>query len=193
VEAWFTSVAGLKVLAPATPADAKGLLLSAFEDGNPVLFLEHKFLYRWLKGPVPAGHYTLPIGSARLAREGRHATVVSYGVGVHWALEAAAALAREGIEIEVVDLRSLQPWDVGTVTASVRKTGRALVLHEAPVTGGFGGELAATIGREAFEWLDAPVMRLGALDMPVPFSRSLEAVFSPKGRLAPALRELLAY
>jgi 2-oxoisovalerate dehydrogenase E1 component len=193
VESWFTSVAGLKVLAPATPYDAKGLLLSALEDGNPVLYLEHKFLYRSLKGRVPEGYYTLPIGRARVAREGTDATVVTYGVGVSWALEAAASLGRAGREIEVVDLRSLMPWDVEAVVASVRKTGRALVLHEAPVTGGFGGEVAAMIGAEAFEWLDAPVMRLGALDTPVPFAKSLEAVFSPKGRLLPAIRELLSY
>ena len=192
-ESWFTSVAGLKVVAPATPHDAKGLLLAAFEDGNPVLYLEHKLLYRSARGPVPAGHYTIPIGRARVAREGNEATIVTYGVGVSWALEVASALAAEGHEVEVLDLRSLQPWDVEAVVASVKKTGRALVLHEAPATGGFGGEVAATIGQEAFEWLDAPVVRLGALDAPVPFSKALEATFSPKGRLLPALRALLAY
>ena len=193
VESWFTSVAGLKVLAPATPFDAKGLLLAAFEDGNPVLYLEHKLLYRSARARVPAGHYTLPIGQARVARAGEHATVVTYGVGVSWALEAAAALAREGRELEVIDLRSLWPWDAETVLASVRKTSRVLVLYEAPLTGGFGGEVAATIGQDAFEWLDAPVARLGALDTPVPFAKGLEAVFSPRGRLLSALRELLAY
>ncbi len=193
VESWFTSVAGLKVLAPATPYDAKGLLIAALEDGNPVLYLEHKFLYRWAKGKVPAEHYTVPIGEARIAREGRDATVVTYGVGVHWALQAAAELAGEAKELEIVDLRSLLPWDAETVLASVRKTARALVLHEAPLTGGFGGEVAATIGQAAFEFLDAPVVRLGALDTPVPFAKSLEAVFSPRDRLLPALRALLAY
>ena len=193
VESWFTAVAGLKVVAPATPYDAKGLLLAALEDGNPVLYLEHKLLYRSARGLVPEGYYTLPIGEARLAREGRHATVVTYGGGVAWALEAAAELAREGRELEVVDLRSLLPWDVGAVVRSVRKTGRCLVLHEAPLTGGYGGEVAASVGHEAFEWLDAPVARLGALDTPIPFARALEAQFSPKGRLLPALRELLAY
>jgi 2-oxoisovalerate dehydrogenase E1 component len=193
VESWFTCVAGLKVVAPSTPFDAKGLLLAAFEDGNPVLFLEHKFLYRWAKGRVPAGHYTLPLGAAQVVRAGRDATVVTYGVGVHWALDAAARLADEGREIEVVDLRTLLPWDEQTVLASVRRTGRALVLHEAPQAGGFGAEVAATLGRSAFEWLDAPVARLGALDLPVPFSRALEGIFSPKERLLPALRELLAY
>jgi 2-oxoisovalerate dehydrogenase E1 component len=193
VEAWFTSVAGLKVLAPATPEDAKGLLVAAFEDGNPVLYLEHKLLYRSARGRVPAGHYSLPIGRARLAREGRHATVVTYGVGVGWALAAAEAFAGEGREIEVVDLRSLMPWDEEAVLRSVRKTGRCLVLHEAPITGGFGGEVAAVVGQQAFEWLDAPVARLGALDTPVPFAKALEALHSPKGRLMPALRDLLAY
>jgi 2-oxoisovalerate dehydrogenase E1 component len=193
VEAWFTSVAGLKVVAPATPADAKGLLLAAFEDGNPVLYLEHKFLYRSMRGPVPEGFVTVPIGRGRVARPGRDATLVTYGVGVVWAMDAASALAADGHEIEVVDLRSLLPWDTSLVLESVRKTGRALVLHEAPAGGGFGGEVAATIGTEAFEWLDAPVARLGALDTAVPFNRALEEVFSPRGRLLPALRDLLAY
>jgi 2-oxoisovalerate dehydrogenase E1 component len=193
VEAWFTHVAGLKVVAPATPADAKGLLLAAFEDANPVLYLEHKFLYRSAKGLVPEGHYTVSIGEAAIAREGRDATVVTYGVGVPWALDAAATLAKDGIEIEVIDLRSLLPWDRDRVLESIKRTSRALVLHEAPHTGGFGAEIAATIGREVFEWLDAPVARLGALDMPIPFSKALEDVFSPKGRLVPALRELVAY
>ncbi len=193
VESWFTAVAGLKVVAPATPYDAKGLLISAFEDGNPVLYLEHKFLYRSVKERVPDGHYSIPIGQARVAREGRDLTLVSYGVGVSWALDAAEELEREGREVEVVDLRSLVPWDVETVVRSVAKTGRCLVLHEAPLTGGFGGEIAAIVGSRAFEWLDAPVARLGALDTPVPFAKSLEALYSPKGRLLPALRELLAW
>jgi 2-oxoisovalerate dehydrogenase E1 component len=193
VEAWFTHVAGLKVVSPATPHDAKGLLIASLEDGNPVLFLEHKLLYRSAKGPVPAGDYAVPLGKARVAREGRDVTVVTYGIGVAWALDAAARLADEGREVEVLDLRTLLPWDKEAVLLSVRKTGRALVLHEAPLTGGFGGELAATIGRDAFEWLDAPVSRLGALDMPVPFSKALEEIFSPKGRLVAALRDLLAY
>ena len=193
VEAWFTHVAGLKVVAPATPYDAKGLLIAAFEDGNPVLYLEHKLLYRSVKGPVPPGAYAVPIGRARVARAGREATIVTYGVGLTWALEAAETLAGEGREIEVMDLRSLVPWDVAAVLGSVRRTGRVLVLHEAPLAGGFGAEVAAVIGREAFEWLDAPVARLGGLDTPVPFSKALEEVFMPKGRLLPALRDLLAY
>jgi len=193
VESWFTSVAGLKVVAPATPFDAKGLLIAAFEDGNPVLFLEHKLLYRSAKGRVPEGRYALPIGEARVARAGRDATIVSYGVGVAWALEAAESLALQGRSIEVVDLRSLLPWDAARVVESVRKTGRCLVLHEAPLAGGFGGEIAATIAREAFEWLDAPVARVGGLDTPIPFAKSLEATFSAKDRLRGALDDLIAY
>jgi 2-oxoisovalerate dehydrogenase E1 component len=193
VEAWFTHVAGLKVVAPATPYDAKGLLTAAFEDGNPVLYLEHKLLYRSSRGSVPSGWYTLPLGQARVAREGTDATIVTYSVGVSWALDAAERLAEEGRKVEVIDLRTLLPWDRETVLRSVRKTGRALVLHEAPTTGGFGGEVAAVIGSDAFDALDAPVSRVGGLDTPVPFSKALEEVFSPGARLLPALRALLAY
>jgi len=193
VESWFTGVAGLKVVAPATPFDAKGLLIAACEDGNPVLFLEHKWLYRSWKGPVPEGDYAVAIGRARRAREGKDATVVAYGVAVHWAVEAAEALAKEGPSIEVIDLRSLLPWDTGMVLESVKKTGRCLIVHEAPEAGGFGGEIAAVIARDAFAWLDAPIQRLGALDTPVPAAQALEEIFWPKGRLLPALRALLAY
>ena len=193
VESWFTGVAGLKVVAPATPFDAKGLLIAACEDNNPVLFLEHKWLYRSVKGPVPAGEYRVPIGRAGCVREGSAATLVAYGVAVHWAIEAAETLGNEGIAIEVIDLRSLLPWDAAMVLESVKKTGRCLIIHEAPQTGGFGGEIAAVVAREAFAWLDAPVERLGALDTPVPAAQALEAIFSPKARLLPALRALLAW
>jgi 2-oxoisovalerate dehydrogenase E1 component len=194
VEAFFANVPGLRIVAPATPADAKGLLLSAFEDSNPVLYLEHKALYRSERGPVPTGWHRVPFGEARIARPGRDATVVTYGVGVRWALEAAALLAGDGAgDVEVIDLRTLRPWDSATVLASVERTGRALVLHEAPQTGGFGGEIAAVIGEQAFASLDAPVMRVGSTDTPVPFSRRLEALHSARGRLASALRTLLAY
>ena len=193
VEAWFAHVPGLKVVAAATPADAKGLLLAALDDGNPVLVLEHKRLYRSARGPVPAGHHTVPLGAARIARPGRDATVVTYGAGVGWALAAAEAVAAEGHVVEVIDLRSLSPWDRETVLASVRRTSRALVVHEAPRTGGLGAEVAAVIGEEAFAWLDAPVGRVGGLDTPIPFAPPLERVWAAEGRLLPALRALLAF
>src|SRR4029453_4392425 len=156
-EAWFCHVAGLKVVAAATPADAKGLLLAALDDGNPVLVLEHKKLYPSAKGPVPAGHPGEPLGHARIARPGTDATLVTYGAGVAWALAAADTVAAEdGHEVEVIDLRSLRPWDRPMVLDSVRRTSRALVAHEAPLTGGFGAEIAAVIGQEAFPSLDPP-------------------------------------
>lgn len=193
VEAWFTHVAGLKVVAPATPRDAKGLLLAAFDESDPVLFLEHKALYRSLKGPVPEGEFTTEIGRARVARTGSDATIVTYGIGLSWALEAAEAMSGEGIEIEVIDLRTLLPWDREAVLASVRKTARALVLHEAPLTGGFGAEVASTIGEHAFDSLDAPVVRLGGADTPIPFADALEDMLSPRPEIIPAVRRLLAY
>jgi 2-oxoisovalerate dehydrogenase E1 component len=194
VEGWFCHVAGLKVVAPATPADAKLLLLSALDNGNPVLVLEHKRLYRSLRGAVPTGHPGEPLGRARIARPGRDATVVTYGAGVEWALDAAARLAGEGVaEVEVVDLRTLRPWDRETVIDSVRRTSRVLVAHEAALTGGFGGEIAATVADEAFAWLDAPVKRVGGLDAPIPFAPTLETTWSAAGRLLDALRDLLAF
>ena len=192
-EAWFCHVPGLKVVAPATPADAKGLLLSALEDGNPVLYLEHKLLYRNVVGAVPPGWHAEPIGTARVARPGRDATIVTWSVGVSWALEAAAMVEPDGASVEVVDLRSLRPWDVELVLDSARRTGRVLVLHEAPLTGGFGGEVAATIAERAFADLDAPVIRVGGLDTPVPFAKQLERAASAHARLPDALRGLLAY
>jgi 2-oxoisovalerate dehydrogenase E1 component len=194
VEAWFCHVPGLKVVAPATADDAKGLLLAALDDGNPVLVLEHKRLYRSVRGPVPGGHHVVPIGAARIARPGADATLVTYGAGVEWAVAAADALAAEGAgEVEVIDLRSLRPWDRGTVLESLRRTSRVLVLHEAGLTGGLGAEIAATIADEAFMDLDAPVRRVGGLDTPIPFAPTLEAVWSADSRLLPALRELLAF
>lgn len=192
-EAWFTHCAGLKVVAPSTPEDAKGLLLAALYDQNPVIFCEHKFLYRSIKGDVPKGFYTLPIGKGRIARAGTDATVIGYGVSVHWALEAAEQLAQEGISLEVIDLRTLIPWDQALVLSSVRRTNRVLIVHEAPTTCGFGAELAAQVGHQAFEWLDAPVFRVGSLDTPVPFSKALEERFSAKYRLMEQLRALLRY
>ncbi|HEY3141674.1 MAG TPA: dehydrogenase E1 component subunit alpha/beta [Acidimicrobiales bacterium] len=194
IESYFDGVPGLKVVAPATPADAKGLLLAALDDGNPVLYLEHKWLYRNAKGPLPSGHHTVPIGVAEIVRPGRDATVVAYGVGVRWALDAAAELANSGeADVEVVDLRSLRPWDREAVLDSVRRTSRVLVVHEAPLTAGFGAEVAATIADAAFEYLDAPVRRLGGLETPIPFARELEAIWSPQDKVLPALRDLLAF
>ncbi len=194
VEAWFCHVPGLKVVAPATAGDAKGLLLAALDDGNPVLVLEHKRLYRSVRGPVPDGHHVVPIGAGRIARPGADATVVTYGAGVDWAVSAAGALAAEGAgEVEVIDLRSLRPWDRDLVLESVRRTSRVLVLHEAALTGGLGAEIAATIADDAFMDLDAPVRRVGGLDTPIPFAPTLEAVWAADRRLLPALRELLAF
>ncbi|HLM65709.1 MAG TPA: dehydrogenase E1 component subunit alpha/beta [Acidimicrobiales bacterium] len=197
VEGLFCHVPGLRVVAPATPADAKGLLLAALDDGNPVLFLEHKALYRSVKGPVPAGHATVPLGRAAVVRPGADATIVAYGAAVAWAVAAAESVAAggpgAGAEVEVVDLRTLAPWDRETVLESVRRTSRVLVAHEAPLTGGFGGEVAAVLADEAFAWLDAPVRRVGGLDTPIPFARSLEAVWSAQGRVEAALRDLLAF
>ncbi|MFP3900662.1 MAG: thiamine pyrophosphate-dependent enzyme [Acidimicrobiia bacterium] len=194
IEGWFGHVAGLKVVAAASPADAKLLLLAALDDGNPVLVLEHKRLYRSLRGPVPPGHPGDELGRARIARPGHDATVVTYGAGVGWALAAADRLAGEGAaDVEVVDLRTLRPWDRETVVDSVRRTSRVLVAHEAPLTGGFGGEVAATLADEAFAWLDAPVRRVGGLDTPIPFAPTLEATWSAEGRLLGALRDLLAF
>lgn len=193
VEAWFTHVAGLRVIAPATPEDAKGLLLASLAEPNPVLFMEHKMLYRSLKGLVPEGYFTTPLGKARVARSGDDLTIVAYGVAVHWAMDAANSLAKEGVEVEVIDLRTLIPWDKETVLESVRRTSRVLVLHEAPLTGGFGAEVAATIAEMAFDDLDAPVTRLGGSDTPIPFAEALEEMLSPKPDLLPTLRKLLEY
>lgn len=180
LEAWFINVPGIKVVAPATPYDAKGLLITAIRDNNPVLFMEHKLLYR-TKGPVPEELYTIPLGQAAVRREGRDATILAYSVMVPRALEAAEQLSREGIELEVIDLRSLKPLDQATIVASVSKTGRVLIVHEAPRTGGFGGELAAVIAEsEAFDYLDAPIRRLAGRDIPIPYNRTLERAAVPQ-------------
>jgi 2-oxoisovalerate dehydrogenase E1 component len=189
-EAWFTHVPGLKVVYPATPFDAKGLLTASLADPNPVLYFEHKHLYRSLEELVPDKYYTLPIGVARVTRTGAAATIITYGWAVHWALEAAE---RSGHDVEVIDLRTLLPWDRETVFASVRKTGRALVLTEDTVTGSFASEVAASIGQNCFASLDAPVVRLGSLDTPVPFNGRLEQAFLSRTRLASTLQELLSY
>jgi 2-oxoisovalerate dehydrogenase E1 component len=190
MEAWFTSVPGLKIVYPSNPVDAKGLLIAALADPNPVLYFEHKALYRSLSAPVPEGYYTTEIGKAVVARPGKDLSIITYGMGVHWATKAVEAL---GVDAEILDLRSLAPLDYDAIAATVTKTSRALVLHEASLTGGFGGELAAWIGEQCFEALDAPVRRLAALDTPVPFAAALEADYLPEARLVDAIKELLAY
>ena len=192
-EAWFVHTPGLKVVAPATPSDAKGLLLAAIRDDNPVIYFESKPLYRSMKGPVPRGADAVPIGRARVAREGHHVTVITYGEMVRQALRAADRLAPE-VAAEVIDLRTLKPLDRDTVTASVRKTGRAVVVHAANRLAGIGAEIAADLGQTAFEYLDAPIARVGGLDVPVPFSPPLEDAYRPgAGDIEDAVRETVAY
>jgi pyruvate dehydrogenase E1 component alpha subunit len=180
LEAWFVHVPGLKVVAPATPYDAKGLLLAALADDNPVIFVEHKLLYR-TRGLVPEEPYLVPLGKAAVRRPGRHLTIVAYSIAVLRALEAAERLAAEGIEAEVIDLRTLKPYDAETVIASVKKTGKLLIVHEAPLLGGFGGELAAAVAQsEAFAYLEAPIVRLGGADVPIPYHPRLERAAVPQ-------------
>ena len=191
LENWFVHVPGLKVVMPSTPADAKGLLLGAIEDPNPVIFVEHKLLYR-VKGEVPEGYYTLPLSRSQVKRSGRDVTIVATSLMVSRALEAAAQLAAEGIEVEVVDPCTLKPLDSDPIVRSVAKTGRVLIVHEACKTGGFGGELAAVIAEsEAFDFLDAPIRRLAGLDIPVPYNRELERRMVPQvDDIATAARRL---
>jgi 2-oxoisovalerate dehydrogenase E1 component beta subunit len=193
-ESSFAHVPGLKIVCPATPEDAKGLLVSAIEDPNPVLFFEHKHLYRRIKAEVPDERYATPFGEARIHREGKHVSVITWGAMVYTAAEAAEKLESEGLSVEVVDLRTLIPWDVDAVLASVRKTSKVLVLHEDTRTGGFGAEIAATIAERAFEDLDGPVKRLAAPDSPVPFSPPLEKTFIPQVEdVATEVREIAGY
>lgn len=173
LEAWFAHIPGLQVVIPSSPAEGKGLLKTAIRNDNPVMFFEHKRLFK-MEGEVPDEEYTIPIGKARVAREGRDVSVITYGIMVSRALEAAQALAKEGIEAEVIDLRTISPWDKETVLASVRKTGRAVVAHEAVRQGGFGAELSASIAEEAFASLKAPVARIGAPFVPIPMAPNLE-------------------
>ncbi|HJY87168.1 MAG TPA: alpha-ketoacid dehydrogenase subunit beta [Candidatus Acidoferrales bacterium] len=193
-EMYFVHTPGLKVVCPATAYDAKGLLKSAIRDNNPVLFLEHKFLYRRIKEELPEDNYTVPLGQAVVRREGRDLTIVSYAAMMHTSLEAAELLAKEGIEAEVIDLRTLLPLDKETLLASVRKTNKLLVVHEDTRTGGIAGEIAAIVCEEAFEDLDGPVRRVTSLDTPVPFAPPLEERFLPNAAsVAAAARELAKY
>ena len=178
-EMWFVRTPGLKVVCPATAYDAKGLIKSAVRDNDPVIFFEHKGLYRRIKEDLPAGDYTVPIGQARVVREGTDLTIVTYGAMVWVALEAAHQLAAEGAAVEVVDLRTLAPLDRETVCRSVKKTSKALLLHEDTRTAGMAGELAATISESVFEYLDGPLVRVTAPDSPVPYSPPLEQAFLP--------------
>jgi pyruvate/2-oxoglutarate/acetoin dehydrogenase E1 component len=191
-ESTFAHIPGLKCVCPATPRDAKGLIIAAIEDPNPVLYFEHKHLYRRIKGEVPDERYTTPIGEARIHRVGDEVTVVTWGAMVYTAEEAAAEL--DDLSVEIIDLRSVMPWDKEAVLASVRKTSKVIVLHEDTRSAGFGAEIAATIAEEAFEDLDAPLRRVTAPDTPVPFAPNLEASFLPQvADVVAALRELAEY
>lgn len=190
-EAWFTKTPGLKIVYPAFPEDAKGLLLAAIEDPNPVLYFEHKYLYRSLTSPVPDGYYTTEIGKAVTLTEGNKFAIITYGLGVHWALDYLSEHPECGATI--VDLRTLQPWDKEVVKLAVKQTGRALILHEDTLTNGFGAEIAAWIGEHCFRHLDAPVMRCASLDTAIPMSKILEEDFLAKARLAETIDKLLKY
>jgi 2-oxoisovalerate dehydrogenase E1 component len=190
-EAWFFHTPGLKIAYPAFPADAKGLLCQSFEDPNPVLFFEHKMLYRSIESEVPEGYYTIPFGKAAVVNQGNAATIITYGYGVHWALEAVKHA--EYAQVEVIDLRTLAPLDYETIFESVKKTGRALILHEDSVTGGIGGELSARITENCFTFLDAPILRCASMDTPIPFNAELEKNFMANNRLFATLDDLLNF
>jgi 2-oxoisovalerate dehydrogenase E1 component len=190
-EAWFFHTPGLKIVYPSTPYDAKGLLNAAIEDPNPVMYFEHKALYRSLSAPVPDDYYTVEIGKARLAAEGEDFSVITYGMGVHWARQLLETMP--GVSADILDLRSLLPWDKEAVRRTVEKTGRVIVVHEDSLTGGIGGEISAWIGEHCFELLDSPVMRVGGLDTAIPFSPPLEQEYLPPRRLREKMEAMLAY
>jgi 2-oxoisovalerate dehydrogenase E1 component beta subunit len=193
-ESYFMNVPGLKIVAPGTPTDAKGLMTAAIRDPDPVIYLEHKFLYRRIKEDVPDGEVVVPIGKAHLARPGKDVSIVTYAAMLHVALEAAEGAARDGIDVEVLDLRTLLPLDEEAVITTAAKTGKVLVLHEATRTGGPGGEIAAVIAERAFEYLDAPVVRMAPPDTPVPYSPPLEEYFLPNAaKVGNAIRALYDY
>lgn len=189
-EAWFTHTPGLKVVYPSNPQDAKGLLLAAFDDPNPVIFFEHKGLYRSLSDTILDDYYTVEIGKAAVAQEGTAMSIITYGMGVHWASKAVKEL---GINAEIIDLRTLQPIDYDTIAESVKKTNKVIVLHEDTLGGGIGGEISAWISEHLFENLDAPVLRVASLDTPVPFAPSIEKIFLPEDRLRLAMKKLIMY
>jgi 2-oxoisovalerate dehydrogenase E1 component beta subunit len=192
-EAMFMNRPGIKIVSPGTAYDAKGLLKAAIRDDDPVLFIEHKYLYRRIKENLP-DDYIVPIGKANVRRKGKDLTIVTWGAMIYVADEAAEALAKDGVSAEIVDLRSIIPFDEEAILESVAKTNRVIILHEAPLTGGAGGELAARIAEKAFDWLDAPVKRIAALDVPTPYSPPLEEYYLPNAaKVLAAARELLAY
>lgn len=190
-EAWFFHTPGLKIVYPSNPYDAKGLLCAAFNDPNPYLYFEHKYLYRSIKATIPDDYYTVEVGKARLAQQGNDVSIVTYGMGVHWATELLASMPE--VSADVIDLRTLLPWDQEAVATSVKKTNRTLILHEDTLTGGVGAEIAAWISEQCFADLDAPVVRVAALDTPIPFAPTLEHNFLPKSRLKASLEALLSY
>lgn len=190
-EAWFTKTPGLKVVYPAFPYDAKGLLASAINDPNPVMFFEHKALYRSIRQQVPTGYYTLPIGKAALLKEGNEVSIITYGAGVHWALDVLDN--QPEVKADLLDLRSLQPLDIEAIYASVKKTGKVIILQEDSMFGGIASDIAAMISEDCFEYLDAPVNRVGSLQTPIPFSKALEEEYLPKQRFVAALQQLLEY
>jgi 2-oxoisovalerate dehydrogenase E1 component len=190
-EAWFFHVPGLKIVYPSNPADAKGLLMAAIQDPNPVMYFEHKVLYRSISGEVDSRPYVVEIGKASLTQRGDDVSVITYGAGVHWALEYAKQ--HPELSIEILDLRSLMPLDYDAIEQTVRKTNRVLVLHEDNLTGGIGAEITAWISEHCFQYLDAPVMRCASLDTPIPFSPELEQQYLAKSRLHDALQKLLNY
>ncbi len=189
-EAWFFHTPGLKILYPSNPYDAKGMLIAAFEDPNPVIFFEHKGLYRSITDEIPDGYYTVEIGKAQLAAEGEDLSIITYGMGVHWALEATQEM---GINADILDLRTLSPLDYEAIEQTVKKTNKVILLHEDTMVGGVGAELSAYISEHLFEHLDGPVVRVASLDTPVPFAKALEAGFLPKDRLRVKMNDLLAY
>ena len=195
VEAFFAHIPGLKVVIPSTPYDARGLLRSAIRDDDPVLFFEHKKMYRSVRGDVPEGDFTIPLGQAKVTREGTDVTLIAYGMMAHYALEAADLLAGEGINAEVVDVRTLRPLDGETLLASVRKTGKAVIVYEDNRFGGYGAEIAAILAEEAFDDLDGPIVRVTGPDVPgVPYNHVLEDWYMPNpDRIADAVRRLAAY
>lgn len=193
-EAWFAHATGIKVVCPSSAADAKGLMIASIRDNNPVVFFEHKGLYRKIKEDVPEGEYIVPLGKARTVRSGRDASIITYGSMVYESLAVAEILEKEGVSIEIIDIRTLVPFDEEAVLASVRKTNRVLITHEAVLTAGFGGEIAARISEKAFESLDAPVMRVAAFDSPTPSAPTMEKNVLPNAdKILAQMRKLLAY